>query len=121
MFTLRYGGIELVIAQHALSSNSAPFTIIAPADDFNKVEDTVLLAAFQAQFTRLEELVPKSIPMLRAYATLIMFHRISKNPGMALTHEQAKAGLMGANAEDTSCSPYTNTRCRLLAILNSRG
>ena len=45
--------------------------------------------------------MPKSIPMLRAYATLIMFYRISKNPDMNLSHQQAKAGLMGENAEDT--------------------
>jgi hypothetical protein len=100
VFTLNYGGIELVIAEHTLSSNSAPFTIIAPPDGFNSVEDSVLLAEFQSHFHRLEELVPKSVPMLRAYATLIMFYRISKNPDMDLSHDQAKTGLMGANADD---------------------
>ena len=101
VFTLQYGDIELVLAEHTLSRNTAPFTIIAPADDFTTVEDTALLEAFQTQFNRLEELLPKSIPMLRAYATLIIFYRISKNPTMNLTCEQAKARLMGENAEDT--------------------
>ena len=101
VFTLRYGGIELVIAEQTLSSNCAPFTIISPADAFNSVDDSALLAAFQSQFTSLEQLVPKSIPMLRAYATLIMFYRISQNANITLTHEQAKAGLMGEHVDDT--------------------
>ena len=101
VFRLRYGDIELVIAEDALTHNAAPFTIITPSNDLDKVEDTALLAAFQTQFTRLEDLVPKSIPVLRAYATLIMFYRISKNPDVNLSHQQVKAGLMGENAEDT--------------------
>jgi hypothetical protein len=102
VFTLQYGDIELVIAEPTLSRNTAPFTIFALSDDdLNAVEDNRLLDAFQSQFNRLEELLPKSIPMLRAYATLIIFYRISKNPTMNLTYEQAKARLMGENAEDT--------------------
>ena len=102
VFALQYGDIELVIAEPTLSHNTAPFTIFSLSDDnLNAVEDTVLLDAFQSQFNRLEELLPKSIPMLRAYATLIIFYRISRHPTMDLTFEQAKARLMGENAEDT--------------------
>jgi hypothetical protein len=101
VFTFQYGDVELVVAEHTLSSSNAPFTIFAPADDLNAVQDTGLLEAFRARFFLLEELLPKSIPMLRAYATLIMFYRISKNAEMSLTYEQAKAQLMGENAEDT--------------------
>ena len=102
VFTLQYGDIELVIAEHTLSRNTAPFTIFPLSDDdLNAVDDTNLLDAVQSQFARLEELLPKAIPLLRAYATLIIFYRISKNPTMNLTHEQVKARLMGEHTEDT--------------------
>ena len=101
MFTIQYGDVVLVVAEHTVSRNNAPFTIFSPADDLNAVQDTGLLEAFRAQFNMLEELLPKSIPMLRAYATLIMFYRISKNAEINLTYEQAKARLMGESAEDT--------------------
>jgi hypothetical protein len=102
VFTLQYGDIELVLAEHTLSRNTAPFTAFSLSnDDLNAVEDARLLDAFRSQFNRLEELLPKCIPVLRAYATLIIFYRISKNPTMLVTYQQAKAQLMGENAEDT--------------------
>jgi hypothetical protein len=98
--TITYGTIELVIAEDTLTRNTAPFTATNPSDDLNHVDDAALLDAYQSQFIILAE-HPKSIPLQRAYATLIMFHRISKNPQLTLNYQQAKDELMGQNAEDT--------------------
>jgi hypothetical protein len=98
--TITYGTIELVIAEDTLTRNTAPFTATNPSDDLNTVDDTALLAAFISQFNILAD-HPKSIPLQRAYATLIMFHRISTNPQLDLDHQRAKDQLMGPSAEDT--------------------
>ena len=98
--TITYGTIELVIAEDTLTRNTAPFTATNPSDDLNTVDDTALLAEFISQFNILAD-HPKSIPLQRAYATLILFHRISKNPQLDLDYQRAKNELMGQGAEDT--------------------
>ena len=98
--TITYGTFELVIAEHTLTRNAAPFTATNPSDDLNKVEDAALLDAYKSQFLILAE-HPKSIALQRAYATLIIFHRISKNPQLNLDYQQAKDRLMGPDTEDT--------------------
>jgi hypothetical protein len=97
---ITYGTIELIIAEDTLTRNTAPFTATNPSDDLNNVDDTVLLDAYKSQFKVLTD-HPKSIPLQRAYATLIMFHRISKNPQLSLNYQHAKDELMGPTAEDT--------------------
>jgi hypothetical protein len=98
--TITYGTIELIIAEDTLTRNTAPFTATNPSDDLNKVDDTALLDAYKSQFKVLTD-HPKSIPLQRAYATLIVFHRISKNPQLDLDYQRAKDELMGPSAEDT--------------------
>ena len=98
--TLTYGDIELVVAEDTLNRNTAPFTATNPSDDLNGVTDATLLDAFKVQFATLAE-HPKSIPLQRAYATLIMFYRISKGSVGDLTCQRAKDELMGENAADT--------------------
>ena len=70
---ITYGTFELVIAEDTVTRNTAPFTATNPSDDLNNVDDAALLGAYKSQFTILAE-HPKSIPLQRAYATLIMFH-----------------------------------------------
>ena len=98
--TLTYGTIELVIAEDTLLHNTAPFTATNPSNDLNAVDDTVLLDVFKSQFAILAD-HPKSIALQRAYVTLVLFYRISQNPHMQLSFQQAKDELMGEKAEDT--------------------
>ena len=98
--TLVYGSIELVVAEDTVIRNTAPFTATNPSNDLNDLPNATLLDAFKAQFAALAE-HPKSIPLQRAYATLIMFYRISKDSTIELTCQQVKDELMGDNSEDT--------------------
>ena len=97
--TLTYGTIELVIAESTLLCNTAPFTATNPSVDLNTVGRRCPAQCFQVAVHPPRG--PSEINPCRAYATLIMFHRITQNPQLHATFQQAKDELMGANAEDT--------------------